>query len=175
MLKERERQGAKTYGSSQKDSLANHICLATQIAYIIAHLEGANVSKCLEMAIFHDNSEIRVGDHDRIGKSYIKGLREAEIDALSDQTAVLGQEMSKRIVSLYKEKEEGITLEAKVVQDADFIEAALQAKRDFEKGHKDGKRWIERISEAVKTDSGKMITKAILNEEDFTGLWLKNR
>ncbi len=96
----------------------------------------------------------------------------AELEALKDQTSVLEKSLGEEMMSLYKEKEEGKTKEAVVVQDADIIEVLLQAKIYYESGYRITKKWIRRIKQSIKTESGKKIVAEMeQSKKDFTDCW----
>jgi len=172
MLKRRKREGFRNVGVRETDSLAEHICITCQIAWVLAAMEGVDVSKCVKMALIHDNGEIRTGDHDWVGQSYLREKEKAELEALKDQTSVLEKSLGEEMMSLYKEKEEGKTKEAVVVQDADIIEVLLQAKIYYESGYRITKKWIRRIKQSIKTESGKKIVAEMeQSKKDFTDCW----
>ena len=88
MLKRQKRSGFKLAGVSDAlcDTLGEHELITAKIAYILAHMEGADPEKCAVMALFHDDGEIRVGDQHKVGARYFK-LNEAEKEALKEQAS----------------------------------------------------------------------------------------
>jgi putative hydrolase of HD superfamily len=101
-----------------------------------------DANKCIKMALVHDLAEATVGDitphcgvsdHDKYTQ---------EMNAMTELTAKLAVPPSaiagKEILELWKEYEEGVTEEAKLVKDMDKLEMILQA-LEYEKDGKNGK------------------------------------
>ena len=70
-------------GVKDPERVGEHVFRATQIAYLLADLEGADVMKTTLMTLIHDNGEARIGDHDLITQSYIES-RKGEKNAHPD-------------------------------------------------------------------------------------------
>ena len=84
MLKRNRHEGFRLAGVEHPDSLADHITIAAQLAYIIGELEGLDGKTCATMVIFHDNGEVRTTDQHKVAARYID-KDEAEHQALIDQ------------------------------------------------------------------------------------------
>ncbi|KAJ4306788.1 hypothetical protein N0V88_000155 [Collariella sp. IMI 366227] len=113
-------------------SVADHLCrMAMMAAFPPLSLDSQlDVAKCVRMCLFHDTAEALVGDltpadgmpeaerHRREGETmgYIEGK------VLSNVNVAASEEM----VGLWREFEEGETLESRFVQDVDKIEMLLQ-------------------------------------------------
>ena len=143
-------------GVRDPERVGEHVFRATQIAYILAELEGADVSKTTLMTLIHDNGEARIGDHDLLTQQYVDG-KKAEQDAFNDQCLDLPKHIGQKWGSLFKERESLKTLEAKCSRDADLLEQAFQAKEYLEQGYKNVQRWLDNIGTSLSTASAKKL------------------
>ncbi|MEA3304877.1 MAG: HD domain-containing protein [Patescibacteria group bacterium] len=118
------------------DTVAEHALLASQIGYILAELEGADKQKVIEMLLFHDNPEVRIGDINKAHARYITNKKEIEDRALDEQISLLPESLRQRMWDNHQEMEKKETLEAQVVKDADYLEMAFQARVYQSQGNK---------------------------------------
>jgi putative hydrolase of HD superfamily len=173
MLARVDHVGVKLAGVENPNSLAVHSLLTAQIAYLLAELEGANSEKCAAMAIFHDNNETRLGDHNKVSSRYLD-TSSAEFKAEEEQLSLLPEAAAQKIQSLMNEKSDRQTKEGIIVKDADWLEVAIQAKIYLEKGYQGCQIWIDNVEKALETDSAKKILSAIKDEPDFINCWWKD-
>ncbi len=173
MMKRKKREGVRTCGVDRPNSLADHSFVVAHLAMIIAFYEGADMDKCIKMALFHDLGEARIGDNDKITKSYCGSQIKEQEKALSDQVSSLDKRLAREIKSLFSEKEGRETKEAIVVQDADWLEAAIQAKTYLEMGYKEFEIWLKNIEKALVTKSANKIMEELLRADSFIGLYHK--
>ncbi|EKD47979.1 MAG: hypothetical protein ACD_65C00190G0003 [uncultured bacterium] len=168
-LKKFKHCGTKFAGIKDPDSLAEHALRASQIAYILAKLEEADIGKCILMTLTHDNGEIRVGDQHKISRRYFD-IKPFEHKAFADQTRNLPRKIGRPLVELHQEFEDQKTLESHIARDADILETAFQAKEYYDNGYKTAKLWIESVKKQLKTTSAKKILKE-MEKTHFTE-WL---
>lgn len=154
-------------GVETPDSVAEHTFCSAQIAYFLAKIEGADVSKTVLMTLFHDNGEARVGDANLLQKNYVNSDK-AESEAFFEQ--IKGLPAENEINQIYLEYLEQKTKEARVTNDADRLELALQARVYLEQEHKIAKLWIDNIRGLLKTKSGKKLLK-IIERVGFNEWW----
>jgi putative hydrolases of HD superfamily len=159
------RSGWQRIGVKDPESLADHTAVCAQIAYALASMEDANADHAAALALFHDASEVREGDHNWVTRIYRgtngkKGAALAQIDGLPVAPA---------LAAGFRELEEGKTKEAVVVHDADLLEMALQAKVYEQSGHHSASLFIDGMRDGLKTDSAKKLLVAIeqSNIEDW--------
>ena len=169
MLKRNKREGWYLSGVNSPDSLADHITLAAQLAYIIGEFEGLDGAKCAMMVLFHDNGEARITDQHKVAARYIDKTK-AEKQAFVEQMELLPKKIRDKIITLFNEYEDAATPESVVAKDADWLEAALQAKIHCERGYDLG-IWIDNVSKALRTKSAKMILDEIKKMDKFTTIW----
>jgi len=142
--------------SERSESVAEHSFRTALIAYILAHLEGADPEKSALMALFHDVPEARVNDLHRIGRRYVD-WENVERKVVEEQSKRLPEELAVRITSLSAEWEEAVSPEARVARDADLLECLVQAREYQTSGYRDVSDWISNAAAALRTDSAKRI------------------
>ena len=129
------RSGFWFLGSGEQ-SVAEHLFHTAMIAYTLAYLEPkADKNKLILMALVHDIGEGRTSDHNYVHQRY---GRLAEGQAVKDisESVPFGNEM----LELFKEEQERLTLEAKLVKDADILEWIVTLRGEEVKGTKIGKK-----------------------------------
>ena len=167
-LKRVQRSGLPVASVKDVDSVAEHSFVAAQIAYILAKMENANPEHSAIIALFHDNSETRIGDLNLIHHYYLQSKRAGK-RAFFDQIKNLPQEDNLR--QLLEEFEEGNTPEGIIARDADKLELALQAKCALDVGgNKSICLWIDRVRALLKTDSAKKLLE-IIEKTDMNEWW----
>jgi len=165
-----KRTGPILAGVKDPENLAEHVARASQIAYILACLEGADPERTAAILLFHDNAETRVGDQHKIASRYFD-IGKAENKAFKEQISGLPDKVKKRISVLWKEYEERETKESIVAKDADWLEAAIEAKELVEQGHEGMENWIDNVKKMLQTDSAKQLLKYIEEKDDFLNSW----
>jgi len=173
MLRRIKHEGLKLAGVENPDSIAEHSALSAQIAFVLAKLERANADKCVLMNLFHDNEEIRIGDHHKVSARYLMNLKEAERKAGKEHFSNLPESIGKILFELQEEKKKRNTKEGIVAQDADWLEIAIQAKIYSELKYKGCQDWINNVERALETKSAKEILAEIKKNPDFINYWWK--
>jgi putative hydrolase of HD superfamily len=162
------RSGWQRIGIKHPESIAEHICVSSQIAYILGKMEGVNAERAALISLFHDIGEIRTGDANWVSKIYWNSEK-AEEKALLDQIKNLPGE--KEIKGFLRELKEQKTPESIVVKDADYLEVAIQAKCYLETGHKDARLWMEAVRSSLKTKSAKKLF-SLMQRTNLRDWWL---
>ncbi|MDP3875146.1 MAG: HD domain-containing protein [bacterium] len=104
-------------------NISEHIFRTTMIAWIIAVAEKADVPKVLKMCLIHDVAESRTGDIAFMHREYVTRHEElAEAHIFQDTI------LKKEATILFKEYAKRQSLEAKIVKDADNMDADLELK-----------------------------------------------
>jgi putative hydrolase of HD superfamily len=154
------RSGFWPLGSGSQ-SVADHLFHTAMIAYALAYLEPkADKNRIVMMALFHDIGEGRTSDLNYIHQRYGR---------LAESTAV--EDMSKsvpfgpEILGLYKEEQGKITLEAKLVKDADNLEWIATLRGEEVKGNIKAKKWIAQAVRRLKTEPGKKLGKLLVSTD----------
>lgn len=117
-----------------------------------------NKEKVLLMSLVHDIGEGRTSDLNYVHQRY---GRLAEAHAVKDiaKSVPFGQE----IEDLYHEEQARITLEAKVVKDADQLEWMATLRAEEVKGNKKAGTWARIALKRLKTPVGKQLGKLLLS------------
>ncbi len=170
MLKRMCHEGVRYAGVPDPDTLGEHIAIASQIAYVLAKMEGANAEHAACLCLFHENGEIRTGDTTWIHSRYMDG-KPAEKKAEKEHYQNLPGQIPEEIMKLVDEKNERKTPEGIIARDADKIELAVQAKIYVEQGYNGCKDWIKNIENLLTTESAKKLYYEIRDEPDMTNLW----
>jgi putative hydrolase of HD superfamily len=127
------------------------------IAYALAGMEPkANKEKAVLMALFHDIGEGRTSDHNYVHQRY---GRLAEEEAVKDIAKNLP--FGKEILSLFQEEQAKVTLESKIVKDADQLEWISTLRAEEIKGNSKAKSWVKIALKRLKTNSGKKLGKVL--------------
>lgn len=163
-LKRVKRSGWWIAGVENPESVADHSFRTAVIAYLLAHLEGADAEKATLMALFHDIGEARTNDLHRIARRYVD-LENVDQKVIRDQSKKLPGNISEEIISLLLEFEEAISLEARIVHDADLLECLIQAREYQALGYQHVADWIKNSKAALVTDSAKGIAAECLETE----------
>lgn len=153
-------------GIKDPERVGEHVFRASQIAYLLADQEGADVYKTTLMTLIHDNGEARIGDHDLLTRKYVD-TEAAEMEAFEDQCAQLPKHIGKHWNALFIEREAMKTLEAKCSKDADYLEQAFQAKEYLEQGYSNVKNWLKNIGKSLHTKSAKKIFVELQKRSSF--------
>ncbi len=151
------RSGFWFLGSGDQ-SVAEHLFHTAMIAYALAYLEPkADKNKVVLMALFHDIGEGRTSDHNYIHQRY---GRLAEADAVADMSENIP--FGKEILGLFKEEQAKLTLEAKLVKDADTLEWMATLREEKVKGNIKARKWISIAMKRLKTAGAKRLGKVLL-------------
>lgn len=162
--------GFSLSGVKDPDSVAEHVMRAAQIGYILAVMEGdVNPEKVAVMVLIHDNGEARIGDQHKVAARYFNNAK-AEKKAFAEQLENLGEMVKNKWADYFNQFENRNTKEGIIAKDADWLEAAFQAKEYMDIGFPSLEKWIENVSKAVETKSAKMLIKE-MRESKFTDWW----
>lgn len=167
------------------DNIASHSYRVALIAWILAKMEGVDPYKVVMMALLHDITETRSGDHNWVAKKYVK-IYEEEIR--EDQ---LGQLPYKDFSEFLQEYDERESLESIVVKDADLLDEILLLREYSWQGNKESAAWLRRKKsqdnptgenmqmKSLKTESARKIGKSIMKTSPsawWENIWTsKNR
>ena len=163
-LKRVKRSGWWIAGVKDPETVAEHSFRTAVIAYLLARLEGVDPGKAVLMALFHDMQEARTNDAHRIVRRYAD-WKNVDKKAIKEQCIRLPDEMAKQMVTLFEEFEEDVSLEARVVRDADLLECIVQACEYQALGYHDVIDWILNAQTALKTESAKKIAAECIKTE----------
>jgi putative hydrolase of HD superfamily len=162
---------------SGNQSVAEHLFHTAMITYALASItKGADVKKAVLMALMHDIGEGRTSDHNYVHQRY---GRLSEVNAVSDiaDSVPFGAE----IKDLFEEEQARLTVEAKVVKDADQLEWISTLRGEEIKGNSKAKGWIKSALKRLKTKEAKDLAKILVTTHpddwwyDNKDKWFINR
>lgn len=118
---------------------SEHTMRVIWIALVIAnHEKNVNIEKIIKIALVHDVAESRTGDLHHVSRQYSK---RDERKAITD---ILGNTiLEKDFLELWNEYEKRVTIEAKIVKDADNLDVDLELQEQAVRGHALKKMWQE--------------------------------
>jgi putative hydrolase of HD superfamily len=149
------------------DSIASHSYRVALIAWHLAKEEAADPYKTVMMALLHDMSEVRSGDHNYIHKKYIKVF---EDEIIKDQLGTLPYPDLKDIVDEYEERK---TKEAILAKDADLLDQVLLLREYEWQGNREAGIWLRGKGDQkqnnqlarLQSESAKKLGVTILDED----------
>jgi putative hydrolase of HD superfamily len=158
MLRRIPRSGFHYLGS-RRESVAEHSLRVCFAAWVLARLvPEADEGRLLELALFHDLPEARVGDLNSVSKQYVKAEEERAV-----AEAAAGLPFGEEIEALAREWREGASLEARLARDADHLDMLLSLKEELEAGIGLAAEWIEAVKERIESEPGRALAEAILH------------
>ncbi|HEX9153269.1 MAG TPA: HD domain-containing protein [Candidatus Saccharimonadales bacterium] len=111
-------------------NLAEHHFRVFWIAMMIAsHEKNVDTGKIAKMTLVHDIAESRTGDVDYLSRQYVE-----RNEKLGIQDMLSGTALQKEFYELWEEYEERISLEAKIVKDADNLDVDFELAEQAAKG-----------------------------------------
>jgi len=124
---------------------AEHTFRVAWIALLLAKYEGIdNEDKILKMALIHDLTESRTGDVDYLSRQYVERKEAKAVKDMLEDTV-----FQKELVSLWHEYEQKLSIEAKIVKDADNLDVELELVEQEFRGHSIGTLLNSRRKENV--------------------------
>lgn len=160
ILSKTPRSGLHFLGTGEQ-SVSEHLYRVIIIGFILANLnKKADVSKVIEMCIFHDITEARISDLNYIHQKYVERKEHQAIKDLSE-SFVFGNKI-KDILETYEKRD---TIEAMLAKDADNLEWILTLKEQVDIGNDRALEWIEKALARLKTDEGKMVSLEIMKTD----------
>lgn len=165
MLKRTPRTGFQFLGSGA-ESVAEHSFRTAMIGYTLAQVDGkADVGRVLQLCLFHDIPEARIGDLNYVNKKYVKPDEERAVEDLArqlpfgdDYRATLQEFMAKQ------------THEAQLAHDADQLEMILALKEYKDLGNRYADEWYPFSLERLQTEVAKQLAATIW-ETDSSKWW----
>jgi putative hydrolases of HD superfamily len=169
MLARTPRSGFFFLGSGNQ-SIAEHTNRATYIGFALSKMAGdVNLSRVLEMCMFHDFAEARTSDLNYVHQKYVKS---DEHKALGDLISTLS--FGDHLGEIVKEYEERKTRESLLAKDADNLEFILSLKEQFDIGNEKAKTWILSAVKRLKTKEGKILGNKII-KTDSDRWWFNDK
>jgi putative hydrolase of HD superfamily len=164
ILSRTPRTGPYHVGLTNHETSAAHSFRTTALAYFIAQEENADVNKVLKMCLVHDFPETRL-----LNQTFIQGefysVKNKFGDVLSKQLRNL--KGSKELEDVFGELTKGGSKESKIVQDANTLEALIEAKEYIQQGIKIMERWFLDKKKQLKTKTAIKILDVLEKEKIY--------
>ncbi|WP_371504956.1 HD family hydrolase [Nitrosopumilus adriaticus] len=149
-LKNVSRQGwIDKLSMENPESVADHSYSMAVMGMVVSDMNDNNSEKILKMILIHDLAESQIGDFtpNQLNKEKKKEL---ENDAFTKIIQDLPENIKTKYSEIWREYQEHISPESKLVHQIDKLEMALQAKTYEKKGHSTEK--LESFFESAKKD-----------------------
>ena len=149
-LKKVSRQGwIDKLSIENPESVADHSYSMAVMSMIISDLENYNSEKIMKMALLHDLSESKIGDHtpEQLDK---KEKMELENNAFHKIIENLPDLIKSQYLQIWQEYQENSSPESKIVHQIDRLEMVIQAKAYEKEGH--SKEKLESFFESARAD-----------------------
>lgn len=160
MLAKTPRSGFFFLGSGEQ-SVAEHTNRVCFIGFALANISGkVDVSKVLEMCLFHDLAEARVSDLNYVHQKYNKKDEESAIKDLTSELPFGG-----KIDKILHEYETRESYESKLAKDADNLEFILSLKEQVDIGNERAETWIIPAIQRLKTKEAQNLVKTIIKTD----------
>ena len=165
MLKRTPRTGFQFLGSGA-ESVAEHSFRSAMIGYTLAQLDGqADVGRVLQLCLFHDIPEARIGDLNYVNKKYVKPDEEKAIEDLARQLP-FGDDYRQTLQEFIANQ----SREAQLAHDADQLEMVLSLKEYKDLGNRYAEEWYPFSLQRLQTPVAKQLAATIW-ETDSSKLW----
>lgn len=160
ILSKTPRSGFFFLGSGDQ-SVAEHLNRVVYIGYTLAQMAGnVDLSKVLQMCMFHDLAEARVSDLNYVHQKYTERFEHKAIDDLTS-TLPFGDKI-KAIILEYEKRE---SKESKLAKDADNLEWILSLKEQKDTGNERADSWIPSAVKRLKTKEAQILAAKIVKTD----------
>ena len=133
-LKKIRRTGWQLRGIKECESIADHCFGVVFLSFYLAPLVKAKINrdKAVAIAIVHEIGETRVGDIPYVALKYFENKDAMETQAIEDVLEPLGRKTTDESLELFREFEDGTTIEGRFVKAIDKLEMLVTA-AEYEK------------------------------------------
>lgn len=166
LLNNFKRSGFDFLGTGNQN-IASHSFRASIISYVLAKHLKADENKAVLLALFHDIPETRTGDINHFQRNYTHKDEDKAVKDIASTTPELNG-----LIEFNNEFNSGISLEAKIAQDADVLELIFTLKEELDKGNTQAEIWINGAVNRLTLDESKHIAKDALNMKSYDW-WLE--
>ena len=165
MLKRTPRTGFQFLGSGA-ESVAEHSFRTAVIGYTLARLDDkADVGRVLQLCLFHDVPEARIGDLNYVNKKYMQPDEARAVEDLA-RTLPFGDEYRQALEEFARNS----SREALIAHDADQLEMILALKEYKDLGNRYADEWYPFAVRRLQTETAKRLAETIWST-DSTRWW----
>ncbi len=166
MLKRTFRTGYAFLGTGRESSAAHSFSTAFIAMLLGKMVPGADPCRLVLMALIHDLPEARTGDANAVHKLYVKRDEERAF-----RDAVDGLSFGHDLLALYREYEEGRSLEARLARDADQIDMLISLKEQLDCGNNNAAQWVPFVEKRLVTPEAKKLAERIKSSH-WSAWWM---
>lgn len=156
-LKNTPRSGWLLARVRDPESVAEHSHRTAVLAYLIAHLEGADPQRACTLAVFHDVPETRTTDLHSVAKRHTTA--EDPTETVKRQTTGFPGALGQAVRAIIGEVEAKASREAMCAKDADKLECLLTAREYQTEGYTDLAPWVENMATSMRTTTGRQLAE----------------
>lgn len=133
-LKKLRRTGWLLRGIRDGESIADHCFGVVYLTHFLSSLVNTRIdrSKAVSIAVVHEIGETRVGDIPYVTLKYFENKDAMETKAIGDVLEPLGEQITEESLRLFREFEEGSSIEGRFVKAIDKLEMLVTA-AEYEK------------------------------------------
>jgi putative hydrolase of HD superfamily len=133
-LKKLGRTGWQLRGIRNGESIADHCFGVVLLSYMLAPIMSVQINRdrAVAIAIVHELGESRVGDIPFTALKYFPDKSRIEMQAVEDILTPLGQSLTSENLEIFREFEEGSSVEARFVRAIDKLDMLITAS-EYEK------------------------------------------
>lgn len=165
MLKRTPRTGFQFLGSGA-ESVAEHSFRTAIIGFALGKLDQqADSGRVLELCLFHDVPEARLGDLNYVNKKYVKADEQRAVEDVA-RTLPFGDDYRE----LLREFGEKKSREALLAHDADQLEMILALKEYKDLGNRYADEWYPFAVRRLRTEAARRLAETIW-QTDSTRWW----
>jgi putative hydrolase of HD superfamily len=135
LKKERRMGWIEKIGIPVPESVADHTFGTVLISMLMGDLKGLDTCRMMRMALIHDLAEALTGDIVSKGRGEEKGKRLKEDESMNEILLHLPKNLQNLYRELWRDWLESGSIEAKMVQQIDKLEMALQASEYQNEGY----------------------------------------
>ena len=166
-LKKIQRQGwMDKLSMGHPESVSDHSYSVAIMCMVISDMQNLNSEKILKMALLHDLAESQIGDFtpDQIEKEEKKKIENIAFEKI---TKCLPEQVKIKYLEIWKDYQENISEESKIVHQIDKLEMVLQAKRYQKEGYDKEKlqQFFDSAKEEITNSQLKELFTQIINEK----------
>lgn len=166
MLRKTPRTGYQFLGSGS-ENVAEHSFRTALIGYVLANMAGANPEHTAMLCLIHDFHEARTGDF-----NYVNSIYNTSRQRLAVEHTLKGTGLTEKLLPLWDEQEEEVSLESRLAKDADQLDLILNLTEEKNLGNPYAEKWLKSALLRVTTPYGKELAATIV-ETDHTDWWFK--
>ncbi len=161
LLNRYKRSGFDFLGTGNQN-ISSHSYRTAIISYILAERLNADSSRVVLLSLFHDIPETRTGDINYFQKHYTEKKEMKAVEDIAENIKELSL-----LPDLILEFNNGSSIEAEIVRDADILELIFTLKEELDSGNKQAEIWIKNSLKRLKLIDSIKIAETALSVKSY--------